>query len=135
MTAALALAGRAFSAQSSSSPALDHSKGRRCSDALSNGRWIAPRQSNRPMTSLVGRLAELSAFAGACSVTNSSRRRDANPYAAHFASKLRLQSFAYLALKHRQPLGNVRLDEKQHAPEDFQIAGNFFQKRARENAC
>jgi hypothetical protein len=30
---------------------------------------------------------------------------------------------------------NVRFDEKHHARKDFQIAGNFFQKRARENAC
>lgn len=46
-----------------------------------------------------------------------------------------LQTVADRLKRHREPLVNVRFAEKQHAREDFQIAGNFFQKRARKNAC
>lgn len=45
------------------------------------------------------------------------------------------QSLADRSRSHLHPLVNVRFAEKHHAREDFQIAGNFFQKRARENAC
>lgn len=90
---------RAFPSGWSSFPALDHSKGRRCSDALSNGRGrlLAPHQSNRLANDLPRRLSRMRV----CLVPPGQTRAFSLRFdgwrrrSAHFAGELRSQKIAH----------------------------------------
>lgn len=104
--------------------------------AFDYARSIADEHQNPAVSLPVGGNLPARAFIGCARLFHSVRTFGANRSPAQsLPYQLFSQSLADRLPSHRQPLVNVRLDEKHPAREDFQIAGNFFQKRARENAC